>query len=111
MPLSRFLSFLIGSFFRHVISFTAILFIFFTISNPINVRAQSEKRTYPNDLAKSSKLVYRNEIYSNRYKSLLESSWNDDCKSSSLNRSILLNNKGIYFLIQGDFHGAFNDFN
>ena len=111
MPLSRLLSYLLGSFIRYVISLTVILFIFFAFSNPINLRAQSERRTYPNDLAKSSKLVYRNEIYSNRYKSLLESSWNDDCKSSSLNRSILLNNKGIYFLIQGDFHGALNDFN
>jgi tetratricopeptide (TPR) repeat protein len=111
MPLSRFLSFLIGSFFRHVISFTAILFIFFTISNPINVRAQFEKRTYPNDLAKSSSLVEKNEIFSNRYARLVKSAWRDDCKSSSLNWSISRNNYGIYFLTLGEYEEASTYFN
>jgi tetratricopeptide (TPR) repeat protein len=111
MPLSRILSFLIGSFFRHVISFTAFLCVFFVFSNSINAQIQSENRTYPSDLAKSSKLVFRNDVYSNRYINLLESSWKDDCKSSSLNKCILLNNYGIAFLVQGNYEGASNFFN
>ena len=106
MPLSRFLSFLIGSFFRYVVSLTVILFIFCTFSSPINVRAQSEKLTYPNDLAKSSRLVEKNEIFSNRYARLVKSAWRDDCKSSSLNWSISRNNYGIYFLTLGEYEEA-----
>ena len=111
MPLSRFLSHLSCSFLRYIISLIVILFIFFAFSNPINLRAQSEKRTYPNDLAKSSKMVFRNDVSSNRYTNLLESSWKDDCKSSSLNKCILLNNYGIAFLVQGNYDGASNFFN